>query len=77
MHGTIGGMIPTVIQTGSGASTGGGELMWISTGLHLTRKRIYLGGGSCGTGFTGDIGTGGQPISHTSAKNVAIATSRS
>jgi hypothetical protein len=57
-------MILTVTQTGTGVSTGGGELTWITIGLLQATELGCLGGGS-GTGFIGDIGTGGQPISHT------------
>ncbi len=34
--------------------------MWISIGLHLVMGLGCLGGGSSGTGPTGDTGTGGQ-----------------
>ena len=58
-------MIHTVIQTGTGESTGGGELTWITIGLHRAMDLGNLGGGGSGTGPTGDTGTGGQPTSPT------------
>jgi len=65
-HGLTGGTILTVIQTGSGDPTGGGEPTQKPTTIPMLMCHIgNLGGDGGGTGFTADIGTGGHHTSLT------------